>query len=614
MAKQFVACVLLFFSLCAIGAEDNALRNQLVNHPSPYLALHGSDPVAWQEWNAETVSRARRENKLLYVSVGYYACHWCHVMQRESYKNSEIAALLNRDFIPVKVDRELHTGLDDALQEFSAQLLKIGGWPLNAFVTPEGFPVYVVLYTPPKDFQNVLMRLSDKWKDDNAVMKELARQAASGQKQQIPRQPVNASMQGKWEKGFLQQVRTEMDELHGGFGEVSKFPMAPQLGLILDILSSKPDARLESFLRLTLDQMASKGLHDHVNGGFFRYTTDPGWETPHFEKMLYDNALLVRIYLRAAEVLNEPRYKALALQAVDFMLDGMASPQGGFFTSTSAVDEQGREGAYYLWTDAELRKVLDVEEYKAAVRVWRLSTPPPFELGYLPAEWAAPSAKEQKILLPAYSKLREAARKRILPKDEKRNAGLNGLALSALADAMRADPRYREAAGNAYLFIRKQIMGSDGLYKSVSRGSILVGAELEDYAYVVEGLMDYAAAAGESQPRKDALLLARLAWKRFATEQGWRREEQTLLATLRPEAVLADGPVPSPSAVLVGATLGLDDGELGARTREALQWHSTTMARDPFSYASQIRAYRKYLNSNSLPSRQPASAGAQPVR
>jgi uncharacterized protein YyaL (SSP411 family) len=155
VAKQLVVWAFLLLSFGAAQAEPVKLKNQLAGHPSPYLALHGSDPVAWQEWNAETVARAKRENKLLFVSVGYYACHWCHVMQRESYKNREIAEYLNRDFIPVKVDRELNTGLDEALQEFSARLQKVSGWPLNAFVTPEGYPAFVVLYAPPEDFRKV---------------------------------------------------------------------------------------------------------------------------------------------------------------------------------------------------------------------------------------------------------------------------------------------------------------------------------------------------------------------------------------------------------------------------------------------------------------------------
>ncbi len=593
MAQQLVAWIFLLLSVGAAQAEPTKLENRLASHPSPYLALHGADPVAWQAWNADTVARAKRENKLLFVSVGYYACHWCHVMQRESYKNAEIAELLNREFIPVKVDRELHTGLDDALQEFSSRLLKISGWPLNAFVTPEGYPAYVVLYAPPEDFRKLSARLAERWKADSTGVKKLAQEANPPPTQEIQRQALNAAQLSRWENAFLQQMRGEQDDLRGGFGEVSKFPMAPQLSLALELQAARPDAKLEGFLRLSFDQMAERGLRDHVNGGFFRYTTDPGWETPHFEKMLYDNAQLAVLYLRAAQVLKEPRYRAEGLAAVDFMLGVLAAPEGGFYASTSAVDDAGREGAHYLWDSGAIRRMLNAAEYAAARRVWKLDMAAPFELGYLPAEWATPNKTEKPLLRSALGKLERARRNQPLAKDDKRNAGLNGLALSTLAAAMRAEPRYRKAAADTYRFVRTQMMTADGLYKSMAKGRKLAGAELEDYAYVARGLLDYAEAAGVEEARRDALRLAQAAWKQFADAQGWRREKQALLATVRPEAVLADGPVASPSAVLIHASLRLGDAGLAARAREALQWYSPAMGRDPFSYPSQVLAYRQ---------------------
>ncbi|MEW6132203.1 MAG: DUF255 domain-containing protein [Pseudomonadota bacterium] len=597
MAQQLVVWVFLLLFFGAAQAEPPRLKNRLAGHPSPYLALHGSDPVAWQEWNAETVARAKRENKLLFVSVGYYACHWCHVMQRESYKNGETAELLNRDFIPVKVDRELNTGLDDALQAFTARLLKVSGWPLNAFVTPEGYPAYAVLYAPPEDFREVLKRLAERWKADSAGVKKLAREASPAGRQEWQRQNLNAAQLARWENGFLQQLRAEMDDLRGGFGEVGKFPMVPQLALALELQAAKPDAKLESFLRLTFEQMATRGLMDHVNGGFFRYTTDPGWETPHFEKMLYDNAQLALVYLRAAQVLKEPRYRSVALFAVDFMLDTLAAPDDGFYASTSAVDEEGREGAHYLWSRDELKRLLNDAEFAAARRVWKLDAAAPFDLGHLPAEWVAPAKGEAPLLQSAAAKLKQARRNQPLPKDDKRNAGLNGLALSALAAAMRAEPRYRQAAFATYRFLLGQMTGADGLYKSMARGRKLTGAELEDYAFVARGLLDYAEAAGVEEARMEALKLVRSAWRQFSAGRGWRRGKQALLATVQPEAALADGPVASPSAVLIRTTLRLGDDELNRRAREALLWVSPAMGRDPFSYPTQILAYRQAVRS-----------------
>ncbi len=590
MAKQLVILLLLWPALAL--ALPGALRNQLAQHPSPYLAQHGSDPVAWQEWNAETLARAKREKKLLFVSVGYFACHWCHVMQRESYKNPQIAARLNRDFIPVKVDRELNTGLDDALQVFSEKLLRIAGWPLNAFVTPEGYPVYVVLYAPPDEFRGVLEKLSDRWRADRTGIEQLARKAhvdpPAPRAQRMDRQAIQ-----QWENAFLKQVRTEWDELRGGFGQVSKFPMNPQLILLLELASNARDAELTAFLRLTLDQMRAKGLRDHVGGGFFRYTIDPGWETPHFEKMLYDNAQLALLYLRAAEVFDAPAYRETAFTTLDFMLETLQDPDGGLQTSVSAVDRTGREGAAYLWHKTSLQKILTAAEFNAARRVWRLDAPPPFEFGHLPAEWVEPAAAERSRLDSAMKKMKKVRAVMIQPKDDKRNAGLNGIALSALSAAMRQNPEYAKAASSLAHFIATRLSGKDGLVKSAVKGRRIGGAELEDYAYVVTGLLDYADAAGSTPARILAVRLAHQAWQLFYTEKGWRREAEPLLKTALPEAILPDGAVPSPSAMLVAASLRADDAALAFKARQALAWLSPAMARDPFAYATQIRAYRQ---------------------
>lgn len=594
MAKWLVAFLLVLPSLC-LAAADKSLRNQLVQHPSPYLALHGTDPVAWQEWNAETVARAKRENKLLFVSVGYFACHWCHVMQRESYKNREIAARLNRDFIPVKVDRELNTGLDDALQTFSERLLRIAGWPLNAFVTPEGYPVYVVLYSPPEEFEGVLRKISERWKADRTGMMKLAREAAEPSR--MPRaQQLDRAAVRQWEDRFLKQVRAERDEFRGGFGQVSKFPMSPQLSLLLSRMRSVPDADLEGFLKLTLDQMNAKGLYDHVGGGFFRYTVDPGWETPHFEKMLYDNAQLAVVYMQAADIFKSARYRETAFATLDFMVDEMQAKGGGFYTSTSAVDARGREGAVYLWEKDALMALLSPEEFQTARRIWRLDASQPFEFGYLPAEWIVPTQAERKILASAMKKLKKARAARGLPKDEKINAGLNGLVLIALSAGMKQETRYARHADALAKFISARLTGKEGLFKSVAKGRQIGGAELEDYAYVVTGLLDYAEAANEPSARQLALRLARQAWTLFFSDRGWQREARPLLKTVQPQAVLPDGATPSPSAMLIAASLRLGDAALNTKAREALQWESAGMARDAFAYATQIQAYRNLVN------------------
>ncbi|MBT9613247.1 MAG: thioredoxin domain-containing protein, partial [Burkholderiales bacterium] len=279
-----------------IAFPVQALDNQLKQHPSPYLALHGTDPTAWQEWNAQTIERARRENKLLFVSIGYFSCHWCHVMQRESYKNPEIAKLLNERFIPVKVDREINGALDAELQTFAEATRKQAGWPLNVFITPEGYPLFALLYAPPQEFLQTISRLDTRWQQESDKLKQVAQSAAQEMPAPQEAQAQFAPQIGQlYRQRLVEEALVQADPFRGGFGTANKFPHAPQLAALLEAQRQTPHTKLAEFLRITFDQMAGLGLYDHVGGGFFRYTTDPDWHIPHFEKMLYDNAQLASL-------------------------------------------------------------------------------------------------------------------------------------------------------------------------------------------------------------------------------------------------------------------------------------------------------------------------------
>lgn len=588
-ARRFV-WLLIAALVWGCGAAADPLVNRLRGHPAPYLAMHGADPVAWQEWNAATLARAQRENKLLFVSVGYFACHWCHVMQRESFRDPRIAEVLNRDFIPVKVDRELNGGLDDALQDFSARMNGAAGWPLNAFVTPDGHPAFVVLYAPPDELRALLERLAQRWRSEHEAIRALARRAAPPAPAPVS-EPLSAARVAAAWQAFLDAAWQEADPLNGGFGAVAKFPKAPHLAVLLEAEARKPDAKRAEFLRLTLDQMAARGLRDHVRGGFFRYTIDPSWDTPHFEKMLADNAQLAVLYLRAADVLDRPRYRTVALAALDFLRRELQDARhGGLYSSTSAVDARGREGAVYLWEPAELRRLLAADTYRAAARVWRLDRPRPFEHGYLPAEYAAPTAQEAALLEGAYRTLRRARDARAIPRDIKMNAGLNGLALSAFRLGQSVDPSLRGSADRVRDFIVRRLVRGDRLLKGEAGGRTLPDAELDDYAYVVQGLLDDARVTGNARSHALAVRLARTAWASFASASGWQREARPLLATIRPQPVIADGALPSPSETLVRASLASRDGALAMRARRAAAWQSEAVAREPFAYPGRVLA------------------------
>jgi len=368
----WILCLLAVAPLQA-NTQQPPLSNQLKQHPSPYLALHGNDPVLWQDWGPEVVQRAKAENKLIFISSGYFSCHWCHVMQRESYADQAVADLLHKLAIPVKIDRELQPALDSWLIDFTERTAGQAGWPLNVFLTPDGYPLLGMTYLPKENFSGLLTQLNTRWQEDEEYLRTTAADAFKSM------QPALQHHSGGKPEPGMDKVMTQLlirqamqyaDDTAGGFGEQNKFPMSPHLKNLLEIQTSFPDEELSEFLRLTLDQMAQLGLRDHVGGGFFRYTVDPAWDTPHFEKMLYDNAQLIEVYLLAAQVLNRPDYLEIAYDTLDFVIDKLNHPEGGYYASLSAVDDKDVEGGYYLWRIKELESILDNNELKVISAVW----------------------------------------------------------------------------------------------------------------------------------------------------------------------------------------------------------------------------------------------------
>lgn len=572
------------------ATQLSPLVNQLQHHPSPYLALHGSDPVAWQEWNAETLARARRENKLLFVSIGYFSCHWCHVMQRESYKNPEIAAWLNAHFIPVKVDREINGALDAEMQAFAEATRKQAGWPLNVFITPQGYPLAAILYAPPQEFLRSLTRLQNSWAQDSDHLQAMALSAA----QALPAPQENEAQFAPaigvlYRQRFVDEALAQADMFRGGFGAASKFPQVPQLSALLDIYQQSPSPKLAEFLRLTLDHMARLGLYDHVGGGFFRYTVDPDWSTPHYEKMLYDNAQLAHLYARAATLLKQTNYRLVANETLDFMLREMRdADSGAFITSTSAIDAQDREGALYLWDKETLLRLLKPADLALITPYWGLDHPAESAYGYLPLYKTPPKAAELYRLRAVHMRLREERAKRALPKDNKLLAGLNGLALIALAES--SEPPYQAAAKRLRDFIVGTLVSEEGLSKGWAQGKLLGQADLDDYVYVAAGLSDYAQRSKNRVDRALANRLLRQAWQKFYTPRGWQLEQQPLLARPYYQRLVPDGATYSPAALLIKTSWRSGDKALRTLALSALNGGFAVLDQGSFWYASQISA------------------------
>lgn len=609
-------------SLQAATSKKSLLSNQLKNHASPYLALHANDPVAWQDWSEKAVNLARSQNKLLYLSIGYFSCHWCHVMQKESYQNPEIAAYLNKYFIPVKIDRELESALDARMIAFVTQTQGRGGWPLNVFVTPDGYPLYAVLYEPPKNFLEILTKLNDLWIKEPQQLKKLAREHVNNAKG--PGAPkIDKTRVTAYIDKLVIGVRGYADTLNGGFGEQSKFPSVPQLSFLLSYVAKiknqknhKLRARLKEILILALDQMATLGLRDHVGGGFFRYTVDPGWMTPHFEKMLYDNAQLALIYLRAGQQFNRPDYLAVAVDTLDFLQRKMRDEQGAYIASLSALDNNGVEGGYYLWSSDELKEILSPTENRVYRLAWSIQDAPPFDQGYLPytgknikqiaKETGLKTGEIIKKLESSKLKLQKRRSKRILPRDTKILAGWNGLTLKAFADAalIIKDKKYRVAASKVRDHIVHKLWDGSSLKRTVVNGRAVGRVALEDYAYVAQGLYAWAKLTNKESDYQLVEEVLNQAWTRFYGKQGWRLAEKSLIKTEASQDVIADGTTPSPSAVIAGLSLKMaargnnKNKKLKNKALSALNSGHELVSQDPFWYASHVLALSDALAGN----------------
>ena len=602
--------ILLLFAPLSVPGTDAPSRNRLADHPSPYLAMHADDPVHWQLWDAEAFGRATREGRLLLVSTGYFSCHWCHVMQRESYRDPGIAAYINRHFIPVKLDREWSPTVDAGLMDFLRHTRGQAGWPANVFLTPDGFPLAGTLYLPPQEFQGILEDLAGRWARDAEALADLARAAAATRND--PSTQTGEAVAGQpprpLDDRLLDEALARADTLAGGFGAQSKFPLAPQLAALLELQARRPDPRLADFLRLTLEQMATQGLRDHLGGGFFRYTTDPGWQQPHFEKMLYDNAQLVVVYLRAAELFGEPHFATIARDTLEFLLTDMAAPDGGYVAALSAVDAAGEEGGYYLWDTTEIERLAG-EHFPLLERLWALDDRPDFEGGHLliprldeaalaHATDRTPAAVGQ-VLAALRVRLRAARSARGLPVDTKRLAGWNGLMLTALSEAARRfdaghpQGRYTRAARAQRDFIVAHFLVAGRLLRVHPDGHVPAAAELEDYTLVAAGLRDYGEVFGADADAERRLRdLTEQAWARFyAEEGGWRLGEDALLHWGVAGSAVPDGPLPAPPAVLMAVSQDL--GVAVPRLRQALAQALPVVRRAPFVHASYAALYRR---------------------
>ena len=580
----------LALSILLLLSTTVSASNQLDGHPSPYLALHAGDPVDWQTWHSGVFEQARADNRLVLVSVGYFSCHWCHVMQQQSYQHLPTAEFLNQHYISIKVDRELDPDLDQRLIKFVEQIRGSAGWPLNVFLTPDGYPLTGFTYLPRDDFLRVLQQLNREWQQNHSTLSASARSYFDSDLQHRETEVLSApeTSSDALVDAFVSQAMQVADELQGGFGNTSKFPSAPHFDALLDSIThnQKPNPDVVDFINLSLQVMATRNLLDHVNGGFFRYTTDPDWQTPHFEKMLYDNALLAELYLKAHHIWPDRGYADIAMRTLDFIETNLKHEHGGYMSSLSAVDRDNREGGAYLWTSEQLSALLEPAELEYLQQIWQLQSQPA-EFLILPLSVPGKPAKsgiEQGILRKLQSRGSGS-----MPVDDKRLASWNAMMLSALTAAADIEPRF--AARAQHLFERmRDIFFADGSLIRFAGNADISDAVFEDYAYTALAFLRY----GQRFADDDAIELARLLCERahelFLVDGRWQAKAESLIPMARGKWIIEDQVFYSPMTLWLQVALAVADLDPTLRdsARAMLQRATREMHANPYHYGSLI--------------------------
>ena len=578
------------FLLLALVAAPSMAANQMAGHPSPYLALHAEDPIRWRTWDESVFTEARRDNRLVYVSIGYFSCHWCHVMQRESYRDMAVAEVLNRHFIAVKVDRELNPDLDRRLMEFVEKVRGVAGWPLNVFLTPEGYPVTGFTYLPRDQFIEVLDQLRQAWRSNHQEYAGAAKAFFESELQDRDNEASNAPQMPARQltDAFVSQIMLVADELLGGFGQTSKFPNVPQLDALLEIIAREAelDPDVADFVQLSLQSMATHNLHDHVNDGFFRYTTDPDWQTPHYEKMLYDNAQLASLYLEAHRLWPDAGYADIALRTLEFVESWLKHEDGGYMSSLSAVDSENRDGAAYLWTREQLSTYLDTTELKRLENLWPGKMKAgEFLVGPLIGNGVTdPPGLDQRIR----NKLRQ--RPVEIPVDEKRLAAWNAMMLDALTLASEHGKVYAQRAKSLYANMRRDFLRADGSLRRLAGDDRVADAVLEDYAQTARAFLRYGRAFDDDGAVAGAARLAERAHDLFVEDGRWRQKTNTLIPLEPAKWILPDLVFFSPMSLWLESALGADgvDPSIRESARSMLRRASRDMLDSPYFYGSYI--------------------------
>ncbi|MEW8657179.1 MAG: thioredoxin domain-containing protein [Candidatus Thiodiazotropha endolucinida] len=599
--------------------EDGSPRyiNRLILEDSPYLLQHAHNPVDWYPWSEEAFARAKRENKPVFLSIGYSTCHWCHVMEKESFEDPAIAALLNEHFIPIKVDRESHPDVDQVYMTAVMLLTGHGGWPMSSFLNPQGKPFYGGTYYTPQQFTSLLQQISRLWRERQKDVEKQAEQVASaveasnslaGEAKALDRSVIGSA---------VDSMHGTFDEIQGGFGQAPKFPREPWLYLLLDQVERSDHKQALQMLETTLDHMARGGIYDQVGGGFHRYSTDYEWLVPHFEKMLYNQAHLSRIYLSAWRLTGREQFRRVATRTLDYVLREMTLPEGGFYSATDA-DSEGEEGLFFVWTMEQISAALAPQDAELANSLYRVTSRGNFEgrnilhlnqdLEEYAEEHDLAIASLRTQLDRINKKLLEVRNRRSPPlRDDKIVTAWNGMMITAFAQAAQIleNPEYRKAAIKAAEFIwQHNRRGKGMLWRVHLDGESSIPATQEDYAYLAEALLYLYDLTAEAKWLQRAEELAHALTDRFfdADEGGFFMNEAQsgITAMGRPKDEGSDNAMPSGSSVAIHVLQRLwqRTGKLDYRrqTDALIARFAPSIERNPTSYGYLLTATASHLH------------------
>ena len=591
-----------------LSAEGQAIyTNRLILEDSPYLIQHAHNPVNWFPWGNEAMTVAKIENKPIFLSIGYSTCHWCHVMELESFEDKKIAEFLNQHFIAIKVDRERHPDVDEAYMLAVRLVAGQGGWPMSSFLAPDGKPFYGATYLPPDIFTELLKKINDSWNKEPELIlnqsKELSALVTQIMQQKSDLKSLEENTIQLCEEYLLAQINT----FTGGFGGAPKFPSEPALLFLLQIAQRQNNQSLNQDLENTLELMSQGGIYDQIGGGFHRYATDDIWLIPHFEKMLYNQAQLTQVYLHAYRMTGKDNYARVARQTLDYVLREMTSNEGGFYSATDA-DSEGIEGKYFVWRHDEIKETLTEEDAAMAIDLFAITEEGNFEgrnILHLPVSLSDYALKHD-LSYQAFTQKVDSIRaqleiyrsQRIPPlRDDKVLLAMNGMLIStlSLASYVLDDPAYKDAAIRTGHLLWEKLWHDDALFRVYFDGRHSIPAKLDDYAYFIQALMDLYDIDGNPVWLQHGRTLADLMIKRFrdTAHGGFFMSDAENALFARPKS-LHDSALPSGNsvAIMALANLALRTGDLSYQdhANEALRAISPSPGENIFSSASLSKA------------------------